>query len=94
MLFSWPFSWFISLFANDYNGSSFWHTMFFEYLAWSAILFPLYYLLMLYLGYKANKNLAPSWVKFLVTFLPFLSATPYATLFLFVFSIIAAVSAV
>lgn len=94
MLFSWPFSWFISLFANDYNGSSFWHTMFFEYLAWSAIFFPLYYLLMLYLGYKANKNLAPSWVKVLVTFLPLLSATPYATLFLFVFSIIAAVSAV
>lgn len=94
MLFSWPFSWFISLFANDYNGSSFWHTMFFEYLAWSAILFPLYYLLMLYLGYKANKNLAPSWVKVLVTFLPLLSATPYATLFLFVFSIIAAVSTV
>jgi hypothetical protein len=94
MLFSWPFSWFISLFTNDYDGPSFWHTMFFEYLAWSAILFPLYYFLMLYLSYKINKKVAPSWVKVLVTFIPLLSATPYATLFLIVFSTIGAVSAV
>jgi len=94
MVFSWPFSWFTSLFTNDYNSSSFWHTMFFEYLAWSAILFPLYYFLMLYLSHKANKKVAPPLVKVLVTFIPLLSATPYATLFLVVFSTIGAASTV
>ncbi len=94
MLFSWPFSWFISLFTNDYNGSSLWGEIFFEYLAWSAILFPLYYFLMLYLSYKVDKRVTPSWVKVLVTFIPLLSATPYATLFMVVFSSIGAVSSV
>ncbi len=94
MLFSWPFSWFISLFTNDYNGSNLWNELFFEYLAWSAILFPLYYLLMLFLSYKADKKIAPSWVKVLITFIPLLSATPYTTLFMVVFSSIGAVSSV
>jgi hypothetical protein len=94
MLFSWPFSWFISLFTNDYNGSSFWDMIFFGYLAWSAILFPLYYFLMLYLSYVADKKFAPSWIKVLVTLIPLLSATPYATLFMVVFSTIGATSVV
>ena len=90
MLFSWPISWIMSLFTNDNITSNFWDALLFNYITWSSILFPLYYFLMLFIGYKFNSSTTPPIVKVLITFIPFLSAAPYATLLFVAFSIVAA----
>jgi len=79
-LLTWPLTWSLRHFSDSYSGDSTSLFILFEYLTWSAYLYPVYVGLSIFLGVKLLKQQAPAPLSIMVSMLPFLSAAPYVGL--------------
>jgi len=79
-LLTWPLTWSLHDFSDSYTGDSTGLFLLFEYLTWSAYLYPLYVAGAIYLGAKLLKRQAMAPLTIMVSMLPFLSAAPYVGL--------------
>lgn len=69
-------TWSVHHFSDSYTGDSTGLFLLFEYMTWSAYLYPAYAGLAIYGGYKLLKHQAPV-ATIMLSMLPFLSAAPY-----------------
>jgi len=76
-MLAWPLTWSLHHFSDSYTGASTTLFLLFEYLTWSAYLYPVYAGVAVVGGSQLLKRDTSAPLIIILSMLPFLSATPY-----------------